>query len=406
MTVTLRPILSTLRRHKTAAALIVLQIALTCAIVSNAVFLIEQRLTRMNAPSGLAESELLRIRIDSIQRDEQADAHTLQDLTTLRRLPGVRSATMISQVPFGSNSSDTGIQLKPDQASDSLRVSFYLVDESALDTLGLHLVEGRGFTADDILLQSALEHDPDAKIPVALLDQASATALFPGRSAVGQLIYVLGSVPTRVVGVVERLIPPQPQRYVVDHSLLMPVRTTYRSGSYLLRVDPAQQAAVLPQAVDALRALSTQRIVREQRPYVELRQAFFRQDRWMAALLVAVCVALLVVTALGIVGLASFWVQQRTRMIGVRRALGATRAQIVGYFQVENLLLSGIGIVLGGAAAVGINQLLMQHYELPRLPWLYLPVGAAVLVALGQLAVLGPARRAAALPPAAVMRGA
>jgi putative ABC transport system permease protein len=406
MTVTLRPILSTLRRHKTAAALIVLQIALTCAIVSNAVFLIEQRLTRMNAPSGLAESELLRIRIDSIQRDEQADAHTLQDLTTLRRLPGVRSATMISQVPFGSNSSDTGIQLKPDQASDSLRVSTYLVDEAALDTLGLHLVEGRGFTADDIVLQSALEHDPDAKIPVALLDQASATALFPGRSAVGQLIYVLGSVPTRVVGVVERLIPPQPQRYVVDHSLLMPVRTTYRSGSYLLRVDPAQQAAVLPQAVDALRALSTQRIVREQRPYVELRQAFFRQDRWMAALLVAVCVALLVVTALGIVGLASFWVQQRTRMIGVRRALGATRAQIVGYFQVENLLLSGIGIVLGGAAAVGINQLLMQHYELPRLPWLYLPVGAAVLVALGQLAVLGPARRAAALPPAAVMRGA
>jgi putative ABC transport system permease protein len=406
MTVTLRPILSTLRRHKTAAALIVLQIALTCAIVSNAVFLIEQRLTRMNAPSGLAESELLRIRIDSIQRDEQADAHTLQDLTTLRRLPGVRSATMISQVPFGSNSSDTGIQLKPDQASDSLRVSTYLVDEAALDTLGLHLVEGRGFTADDIVLQSALEHDPDAKIPVALLDQASATALFPGRSAVGQLIYVLGSVPTRVVGVIDRLVPPQPQRYVADHSLLVPVRTTYRSGSYLLRVDPAQQAAVLPQAVDALRALSTQRIVREQRPYVELRQAFFRQDRWMAALLVAVCVALLVVTALGIVGLASFWVQQRTRMIGVRRALGATRAQIVGYFQVENLLLSGIGIVLGGAAAVGINQLLMQHYELPRLPWLYLPVGAAVLVALGQLAVLGPARRAAALPPAAVMRGA
>jgi putative ABC transport system permease protein len=406
MTVTLRPILSTLRRHKTAAALIVLQIALTCAIVSNAVFLIEQRLTRMNAPSGLAESELLRIRIDNIQRDEQADAHTLQDLTTLRRLPGVRSATMISQVPFGSNSSDTGIQLTPDQASDSLRVSFYLVDEAALDTLGLHLVEGRGFTADDILLQSALEHDPDAKIPVALLDQASATALFPGRSAVGQLIYVLGSVPTRVVGVIDRLVPPQPQRYVADHSLLVPVRTTYRSGSYLLRVDPAQQATVLPQAVDALRALSTQRIVREQRPYVELRQAFFRQDRWMAALLVAVCVALLVVTALGIVGLASFWVQQRTRMIGVRRALGATRAQIVGYFQVENLLLSGVGIVLGGAAAVAINQLLMQHYELPRLPWLYLPVGAAVLVALGQLAVLGPARRAAALPPAAVMRGA
>jgi putative ABC transport system permease protein len=91
-------------------------------------------------------------------------------------------------------------------------------------------------------------------------------------------------------------------------------------------------------------------------------------------------------------------------MIGTRRALGATRGQILRYFQTENLLLTSIGIALGMAAAYGVNQVLMTHYELTRLPLAYLPVGALVLWALGQVAVLGPALRAAALPPVAVMR--
>jgi putative ABC transport system permease protein len=121
-------------------------------------------------------------------------------------------------------------------------------------------------------------------------------------------------------------------------------------------------------------------------------------------LLVAVCIALLVVTALGIVGLASFWVQQRTKQIGVRRALGATRGQILRYFQTENFLLATLGIVIGMMLAYGINQLLMGKYELPRLPAIYLPIGAVVLWLLGQLAVFGPARRASAVPPAVATR--
>ena len=126
----------------------------------------------------------------------------------------------------------------------------------------------------------------------------------------------------------------------------------------------------------------------------------------MVWLLGGVCVGLLIVTAFGIVGLASFWVQQRTRMIGTRRALGATQGQILRYFQTENFLLTTMGIALGMVAAYAINQLLMSYYELPRLPWVCLPIGAASLWALGQVAVLGPARRAAALPPVVVMRGA
>jgi putative ABC transport system permease protein len=115
---------------------------------------------------------------------------------------------------------------------------------------------------------------------------------------------------------------------------------------------------------------------------------------------------MLLVTALGIAGLANFWVQQRRRSIGIRRAIGATRGDILRYFQTENFLIVGGGLVLGMALALVLNLALMQHYELPRLPLYYLPVGALVLWGLGQLAVLGPALRAAAVPPVVATRSA
>ena len=124
----------------------------------------------------------------------------------------------------------------------------------------------------------------------------------------------------------------------------------------------------------------------------------------MAGMLVGVIVALLLVTALGIVGLASFWVQQRRRQIGIRRALGATRGDILRYFQTENFLIVTRRHRAGHGAGVRAQPAADEHYELPRLPLYYLPIGALVLWVLGQLAVLGPALRAAAVPPVVATR--
>jgi putative ABC transport system permease protein len=113
---------------------------------------------------------------------------------------------------------------------------------------------------------------------------------------------------------------------------------------------------------------------------------------------------LLLVTALGIVGLVSFWVAQRRKQIGIRRAIGATRADILHYFQTENFLIVTFGIVLGMVLAFALNMVLMKFYELPHLPLVYLPIGSLVLWGLGQLAVLGPALRAAAVSPVVATR--
>jgi putative ABC transport system permease protein len=286
----------------------------------------------------------------------------------------------------------------------------YMGEDQFFDTMGLAITEGRGFNTDEYI-EWADTNGPAARLPsVAVITRSMAQAMFPDGKALGRNFYGLGDDnPVRIVGIVDHLVRPNEFGGDAGHeySMVFPVRIPYTvGGRYLLRTDPARRAEVLEAAAAALTRNNPNRIVLSQRTFEEMRANYYKQDRIMAWLLVSVIVALLVVTALGIVGLASFWVQQRTRQIGVRRALGATRAQILRYFQTENFLLVSIGLVLGMMFAFGLNQFLMAKAELPRLPLYYLPFGALALWLLGQIAVFWPARRAAAVPPAIATRSA
>src|SRR5580698_9962372 len=96
----IRPILSTLRRHKVTAFLLIMEIALTCAITCNAIFLIGQRLERMQITSGVAEHELVYIQMAYIGARPDAMARTAADLAALRAIAGVKSATLTNEIPF------------------------------------------------------------------------------------------------------------------------------------------------------------------------------------------------------------------------------------------------------------------------------------------------------------------
>ena len=400
----IRPILSSLRRHKTAAALIALQIALTCAIVCNAVFLISERVDNLRAPSGVDEAGLVRVQIVGIGREANAMALTREDLAALRAIPGVIAAESANQVPMGFSSWNTSVNLSPDQQQETANAAMYMGGPELFKTLGLTLAAGTWPDPD-----AYREYDQDAGLrgivlPSMVITRELAEAAFPGQDAVGRDIYLMDK-PIRVVGVAERLARPRQVGGDMGYSMVLPIQVPYTlGGTYLIRTTPERRQEVLDAAVNALNANSGSRIILNQQTFEEIRGNFFAQDRTMVWLLVIVCLVLLLVTALGIVGLASFWVQQRTRQIGVRRALGATRGQILRYFQVENFLLATAGIALGMLGAFALNQYLMGEYELPRLPLAYLPAGAIVLWLLGQVAVFGPARRAAAVPPATATR--
>lgn len=402
------PILSTLRRHRTAALLIVFEIALTCAIVSNAVFLITERLESIDRPTGLAEDELVRVRIAGIGKTTDAHAITAQDSAALRAIPGVKSVTTINMVPFGGSSWNTDISTIPDDPNRPINVAMYMATPGALDTLGVRLISGRDFTLEEYVELQAVREDK-AKLASVIITRGVAERLFPGQNALGKPLYVWGKEPAMIVGIIEHIA--RPNNYwkgqAATYAMFLPIRADFTlGGNYMLRVDPARKHEVLAAAGPALMKVDPNRVVLERQcqTFGELRDDYFKGDRSMAWLLAGVCIALLIITALGVVGLASFWVQQRTRQIGVRRALGATRGDILRYFQTENFILATVGIFVGMGIAYGINLWLMSKYGVARLPAGFLPIGAALLWVLGQIAVLGPALRASMIPPAIATR--
>ncbi|MFT4199018.1 MAG: ABC transporter permease, partial [Pseudoxanthomonas sp.] len=344
----IRPILSTLKRHKTAAALIVIEIALACAIICNALFIVSQRWDSLHQTSGIAEHELVTIQLSGVGKQTNVDALAQEDLAALRAVPGVTAAAMLSQLPFQSGSNNATLSVTPDQPVPTLNAAMYTGDEGTVRTLGLQIVAGRDFLSDEYMNWSVLmaifsgNHSAPARTLPLIVSREAAEKLFPGQPAVGRTVY-LADIPLVVVGVVQRLRRPHTNGSDSDtsYSMLLPLRQNYTEGGlYVLRVaDPAQRQRVLRESVAALDRVDGSRLVIDKKTFDDQRREYFSNDRDMIGLLLTVIAALLLVTALGIVGLASFWVQQRTRQIGIRRALGATKGQILRYFQTENFLL-------------------------------------------------------------------
>ncbi|MBN8800259.1 MAG: ABC transporter permease [Lysobacteraceae bacterium SCN 69-123] len=403
----IRPILSTLARHKMAAALIVLEIALSCAIICNALFIVTQRLETLNLASGMDDDRLVEVALSGIGQQTDADARTAEDLASLRAVAGVERVAISNQLPFQNGSWNTSLSLSAEQEVPTLNATQYMFGEGTLATMGLKLLAGRDFNADEYKSNDELSKIEDVSTlsSAIILSKAAADKMFPEGDAIGKTVY-MANIPLTIVGVVDTLLRPNMMGGNRTFSVIFPIRMNFSNGGrYLIRVsDPARRAEVLEQALAALDRNDPNRLVWRKQTYEEGRAKYFANDRDMIGLLLIVSALLLLVTALGIVGLASFWVQQRTKQIGIRRALGATKGQILRYFQTENFLLATIGIIVGMLLAYLLNQWLMGRYELPRLPLLYLPVGAAALWLLGQLAVFGPARRAAAIPPAVATR--
>lgn len=406
-----RPILNALMRNKTGLLLIALQVAITLAIVCNSVFIILQRIEKVNRPSGMDEKALFTITSLGFAPDFDLRGSLRQDLDALRSIPGVIDATTINSVPLSNGGWSEGITTLPESAPEDQRkntpTSIYIVDDHGVNTLGVHLVAGRNFTADDVSYRS---RDDKGTPNSVIVTQALAEQLYPDGNALGKPIYSglggKGSSST-IVGIVERLQAPWVGWDKVEHALLVP---QYQDGEfdnsarYLIRTDAARRDEIMKEAERKLGEINTGRIVRGLQSVEEVRGESYRQDRAMTIVLTTVIFSLLAVTGLGIVGMVSFWVTRRVKQIGTRRALGARRFDIRRYFMIENVIVVGVGIALGLLLTYGFNLWLMKHYELPRLAWYYAPLGALTVLLLGQLAVFGPATRASRVSPAVATR--
>ena len=400
----IQPILAALRRHRLATMLIALEIALACAVLCNACFLIANRVALLHVVSGVDESALATVQLTGYEDSHAVDLNA-RVLTGLRSIPGMQSVSVLNSIPFGARRGTAGITL--DMAGQHFGgvVEFYVGGPGSMQALGLHVTSGRGPQPDDFrTFEGLMPTDASVQITRSLAEH-----LWPGTDPLGKDFW-LDKWHYRVVGVIDHLVRPDPSNWQGDSkdwSIFVPALPgKFLAGSYLLRADPQDISRVLRDARATIAKIAPDAVFDEEgsKTFGDLRTDSFRQDRAMVGMLVGVIIALLLVTALGIVGLVSFWVAQRRKQIGIRRAIGATRGDILHYFQTENFLIVTFGIVLGMVLAFVLNMVLMKFYELPRLPLVYLPIGSVVLWGLGQLAVLGPALRAAAVSPVVATR--
>ncbi|HKR75877.1 MAG TPA: FtsX-like permease family protein [Rhodanobacter sp.] len=399
-----RLILAALRKHRLATLLIAMEIALACAVLCNACFMIAHRLQLTHVNSGVNESALAVLQVGGFDPTQPGDLNARM-VAGLRAIPGMQSVSVVNTVPFGIPNGNTGVTLDSAGKQFGGVVGLYTDGPGSFEALGLKLVAGRAPQAEDFQPMATFAPS-DSQV---LVSHTLAEHLWPGQNPLGKEFWS-GGLHFRVMGVVAHMARPgagEGGTGTIEWSVFVPTLPGHNlTGTYLLRADPKELPRVLRDAKAAVAKIAPDVVLDHDasRSISDLRERYFRNDRAMAGMLVGVIVALLGVTALGIVGLASFWVAQRRRQIGIRRAIGATRRDILRYFQTENFLIVTFGIALGMLLAFVLNAVLMKFYELPHLPLFYLPVGALALWGLGQLAVLGPALRAAAVPPVVATR--
>lgn len=400
------PIWRAMLRNKSGFILIGLQIAVTLMIMVNAVGIIQESAGKIERESGMDEANTFAfasVLFTDYERD-QRKALIDEDLDLIRNTPGVLNAVASNSFPLRQGGWSMSLSLEPgSQTPDSVGTAIYFVDEHGAETFDVTLVDGKNFAPDQV----AWSIEDDNTWPAyGIITEALGKELWPDEtgSLVGKVAYINDNDPVTVVGVIDRLQAPWQGWSGVEKSMLVPQRRPSEFVRYIVRAEPGMRDELMPELEAKLAASNKDRIIRDMTTMDQTRKLAYVGDTAMIKILGFVVLLLTIITALGIVGLASFNVSRRTRQIGIRRALGATKPAIVRYFLVENSIVSAIGLGIGALLAIGLNIAMVEAFSLEPLAWYVIPVGMVILWIVGQLAVAGPARRASNITPAIATR--
>ena len=400
----LGPIVRSLLRNRGRVLLLVVEIGFTVAIALNCANMIIDQRRVANRPTGIAEEEIAVVRVrpyGSAYEDFEGRLSIMrQDLAALRAMPGVEAVAPITPLPLRGGGSSS--QFRPLGAPPTalVRAPVYRTDGQFIDTLGLELVAGRTFVESD--------HPTDlgAQIINVVVTQDLADALFPDGDALGQQISGGGSeeYPDVIVGIVDHMYTPYGGGPMETRILFYPTPPAYRTPfNYLVRAPEESLGAITLEVEDVLLGVDSDRLI-ETLTMLEVKSWGAFDSRIVASILSVIIALLLFVTGIGLLGMTAFAVTQRTRQVGTRRALGASRWEVLRYFLVENTIITIAGLALGLIGAYALNMVLMQTAGGTALPVTLVLAGVLVLWGLGLAATIAPAVRAARTPPALATR--
>jgi putative ABC transport system permease protein len=405
-------ILSSLQRGKIGALVIVIQIALTMMMISNVASIVASRAAFFMRPTGMDEANLFATGW-RFTKDDATQAMLETDIHSVLSVPGVVDMVSTNSYPIRGHGLMMGVGLTAGESAEQAIGGIdtvYAMDNHAVTTMGLQLVAGRNFRSDEILTGNS---KPGSVPQVAIITAALAKSLFGNKDALDKVVYLTGGStspppPLTVIGIVNRLQGVMAagtlDSVASENSIILPIRTPAPNELFVIRVKAGSLEAVMPAVQAALVWNNPRRIFGRLRPYSEVRASAYEKDRAISIALMVIAAILVCIAVLSVSGLTFYWVMRRRLQIGIRRALGATRAAIIRYFLVENAVLCLIGVGVGSAAALAVNRWLFVRYGVGRIPIFDLLLCCVMILVVGQLAAVVPAARAAKDDPAQTLR--
>jgi putative ABC transport system permease protein len=394
-------------RRRLRDGLVVVEIGIACLLLVGTgllgrSFFAMQRIDVARDPDQVLTAGLSAAQ-NQFASSDQARTYYRQVLERVSALPGVASAALTSSLPLEGWTDGMPFKIagRPDITGG---VGFKRVTPAYFSTIGLSIVRGRGLT----------DQDRHGTTPVIVVDEQFVARYFPNRDPLGEHVLMeeivpgqpaLGpEIPWEIVGVVttERVNSLNNDGFPGSYATIEQAPTYGLSA--VLRA-AADTSLLVPALRAAVKEIDPDQPVTDIRTISEIKSEYVAPDRLRTWLLSAFSTIALVLAIIGIYGVISYSVAQRTREIGIRTALGATRSGIVALVLRQAAVTIAVGLAIGTAAALALTGLManLLFGVQPRDP-VGLASAAAILAASALAAAYLPARRAAQLDPIKALR--
>ena len=419
----LGPLLRALWRNNLRFVIVSLQVAITLAIVVNCVSLIGDARRRMTHPQWFDEENAIGIllptpdaKLNDIDLRERWRAEMAD---RLRKISGVQSVSLSLFTPYWGTS--RGFVKSLGAEGPAVAISSFFTDAELPKALGFELAEGKWFSEADVReveswvaatrdVVRALRPDGKASEPIVIdcvITRALGRRIWGEGSFLGKVLEDVGGDHERVIGVIGDYYAPTFTPIDPSYAMFCPGTSIYAKDlRAVVRAEPGQAISVVGRIQESIAEIvqtsphGYHKIFR----ISEARDLYHTQERMTVSLMGALIVLLLFVAALGIAGLASYSVTQRTRQIGIRRAIGATTNDILRYFLTEMGIVSLVGLAVGSGLSVPLNMFILRFYDGAKLDVGIVAACALLLLLVALGSALPPALRASKISPAIATR--
>jgi putative ABC transport system permease protein len=399
----------TLANKRIRQVLIVSEFALAVVLVVGSSLLVKSFLATQSAAPGFNPENVLTLQLSLSDERYQGlkIANFFDELQRkLRELPGVQSVAVSNGLPiYGASESNIQIEGRSKPASGTEpQAVLYVTSTDYMDTLGLRLIRGRFFNSQDNL----------KSVPVVVIDETFAKQHFAGEDPIGKRIILAPEVPPfEIVGIVGHVKhygldvagPVQSQHYLNFEQIPAEFLIQISARMTVLIKTSSNPANLIPAVRKAVTQVDPNQPVFLVQTMEEMLSSSLAPRRFSMLLLTIFAVVALVLALIGVYGVMSYLVVQRTREIGIRVAFGATRNNVLSTVLKQGMLPVVFGLLLGLGGSVALSRMLsgLLYGVSPRDPATYLVI-PIFMISVALFANYIPARRALNIDPVTALR--